>query len=113
MEYRKLHIPELELRPFLALDAASVQLGDGQGHLVTDVLVEDPHEDNREGGEGKIVEKNVCIIEEVRAVEAVVQLIPEEGKGPDNRLSQRVSGWVSAMKRESSGSPVSLSHSEG
>lgn len=41
-------VPELKLRPFLALDTSHIQLRHGKRDLIVHVLVEDTHEDHRQ-----------------------------------------------------------------
>ena len=49
-----IYLPKLHLRPFLALDTSSVKLGDGERDFVADVLVQNPHENDRQRCKGKI-----------------------------------------------------------
>lgn len=80
--------PELDLSPFLSLDTATVKLGHGNGDLVVDVLVEDTHEDDQKRSEGQVVEQNVGVVKCIGAVEVGIDLVPEEGKRPDNVLEE-------------------------
>lgn len=41
-------VPELKLRPFLALNTSHIQLRHGKGDLIVHVLIEDTHEDHRQ-----------------------------------------------------------------
>jgi hypothetical protein len=45
---RRVQVPELKLRPFLALDTSHIQLRYGKRDLIVHVLIEDTHEDHRQ-----------------------------------------------------------------
>ena len=70
-------IPKFDLCPFLTQDSSTIQLRNGKRYFIIDILVQDTHENNRHRGEGKIVEKDISILEKIRAVKTVVKLVPE------------------------------------
>ena len=79
-------VPEFELRPFLTLDASHVQLRHGKRDLVVHVLIENAHEYHRQRSEGEIDQYNVGIIEEIGAIEVVVDTVPEKSECPHKVL---------------------------
>ena len=86
-----LYLPKLYLRPFLALDTSPVELWDGERDFIADVLVQNPHENDRKRCKGKIDQQDIGVVKQVRAIKVVVDLIPEKGKGPDHILSKSAS----------------------
>lgn len=79
-------VPELKLRPFLTLDTSHVQLRNSKGHLIVHILIEDTHEDYGQGSESEVDQYNVGIVEEVGAIEVVVDTVPEKGERPHEIL---------------------------
>lgn len=70
-------VPELKLRPFLTLDTSHIQLRHGKRDLIVHVLVENTHEDHRQGSEGEVDQHNVGIVEKIGAIKVVVDTVPE------------------------------------
>ena len=91
VEFTLVHLPELYLRPFLTLDTSSVKLWNGERDFVADVLVQNPHENDRKRCKGKIEQQDVGVVHQVRAIKVVVDLIPEKGKSPDHILKKSAS----------------------
>jgi hypothetical protein len=85
-ERERVRIPELWLCPLFSFDATTVKLWNSQGNFVIDVLIQDTHDNNGERSKRKIEENNVSIVENILAVKVGVNLVPEEGKHPDNVL---------------------------
>ena len=81
-------IPKFSLGPFFPLDAPPVELRDGQRYLVVHVLIEYAHEDYRKRCECQIDQQDVGVVEKVRAVEIIVDLVPKKCKRPDNVLGE-------------------------
>jgi hypothetical protein len=83
---RRENSPEFDGCPLGSGDASLVELGDGQCDFVRDILIKHSKKDDRKRGKRKVEEDDVRVVEDVRAVEVVVDLEPEEGKRPDEIL---------------------------
>lgn len=57
--------PELSSRVLETLDAALVELGEGEERLGVDVLIERAEDDDGERGEDEVVQQNERVLEEV------------------------------------------------
>lgn len=57
--------PELSSRVLETLDAALVELGEGEERLGVDVLIERAEYDDGERGEDEVVQQNERVLEEV------------------------------------------------
>ena len=96
--------PEFLLTPFLSLDAPPIELWYSQRHLVVDVLVQDSHEYGGQRSKCQIDQQYVGIVEEIGAIEVVVDLIPEQRERP-NDILHRVSDFSATQTTCSHGLP--------
>ena len=79
-------LPKFSLRPFLPLHSSAIKLRHSKRHLVTDILVKNAHQTDGHRGEDQIDQQNVGVVEQIRDIEIVVDLVPEQGKSPDQIL---------------------------
>ena len=79
-------IPKFHPSPFLPFNTSAVELRDSQRDFVTDILIKDAHENNRERRKSQVIKQDIGIVEEVGSIKIVVYLIPEKGEGPDHVL---------------------------
>lgn len=66
------------MSPLFSLNASPVELWNRERYLVVNVLIENPHQNDRERCKGEVEQDDVSVIENVRAVEIVVDVEPEE-----------------------------------
>src|SRR4051812_10149186 len=92
---RKLCLPELWLCPLFTFNSTPVELRNRQGDFVTDILIQDTHEDDGKGGKGQIEEQDVGIVVKVCHIEVAVNLVPEYCECPDDVLVEEIGDCLS------------------
>lgn len=70
-------IPKFHLSPFFPFNASAVELRDSQRDLVTDILIKDAHENNRNRRKSQVIKQDIGVVEEVGRIKVVVYLIPK------------------------------------
>ena len=79
-------LPEFWLRPLLPFNTTAIELWDSQTDFVVDILVQDAHDNDRQGSESQVEKNDVGVVKDVRAIELGVDLVPEESKRPNKVL---------------------------
>jgi len=71
------HLPEFRLSPFKPFDTTLIELRNSKRNLITNILVQNTHERDRQRGKSQIVKENVRVVKNVRTVVVVVNVVPE------------------------------------